>query len=147
MEVRLKSWIVILFSLVICTTSQAASIVCAGSYMGYKVILKTKSAGTHVKGPINVTLTAPDGSQQNAAMAVTSSDVRPGKYIHCIGGGKEVSGNLQAEFDAGTGLYSGLLNAQAVGGNAQVPVTCQMKGSRTMLAPALALDEDFQSEF
>ena len=107
--------------------AQAAQIHCEGSYFFYHFVADATSSGNQVVGNIDVTVSG--GTDKQISMAVTSSDVEEGQYIHASAQGADGSGQLSADYDSDTKTYSGTLNANTTAGNANVDVVCTMVDS------------------
>lgn len=107
--------------------AHASAIHCEGSYFFYHFAADANTSGNQIVGNINVTVSG--GTDKQLSMAVTTSDVEEGQYIHAAAQSSDGSGQLTANYDSSAQSYSGTLNANTTMGNANVDVVCTMTDS------------------
>ncbi len=109
--------------------AEAAQLKCAGNYLFYNFNISGRTSGARVIGKINVLISQGGRTVNNSQMDVTSSNVRPGQSIQFAASSADGAGALEATYNAGQGVYSGILNAQSPRGNVRVPVNCTLQGA------------------
>lgn len=113
------------FSFMIASVSQAHQIVCEGNYAVYHFHFQASlnSTDTRIRGPISVVITGA-GQTRTGSLTPTNSDIVTEHHMRAAGTSAEGSGSLDANYDSGSGMYTGTLNAVSPERNVNVNVRC-----------------------